>query len=241
MALGFALYGEPTQTPHGFVSDSLKDFHTLLLLNYVLFFGLIIALTPQRQAVIDWARYRKQKSSSHKGLLNSSLLRDLAISKKSSTIVVIALNLAITAIILIPWIILAIDDRDRLSVLMTLVLSSSLILMCAAISQLVTLTQTKQQGLWIISALGTVIILPPVTLVLLSVDPLLTPTLWLLTVLAFVAIEKAGIFSIFLALLGQLTVLTLCSVQITPQLKKVGVSNSIGLFASQPRIKPTRD
>ena len=58
MVLGFAVYGEPTQTPHGFVSESLKDFHTLLLFNYVLFFGLIITLIPQKQAVIDWARYR---------------------------------------------------------------------------------------------------------------------------------------------------------------------------------------
>ena len=68
------------------------------------------------------------------------------------------------------------------------------------------------------------------TLVLLSVAPLITQ-IRLFTVFAFEAVEKAGVLSIFLALLGQLTLLTLCSVQITRQLKKAGESNSIGLFA----------
>lgn len=58
-----------------------------------------------------------------------------------------------------------------------------------------------------------------------------TPTLLLFTVFAFGAIENAGVLNIFLALLGQLSVLTLCSWQIKRQLKKAGVSNSIGLFA----------
>lgn len=124
---------------------------------------------------------------------------------------------------------------------MTLVLSLSLIMVCAAISQLVVFTQTQKQGLWIMSILGTVIIAPPFMLVLLSIDPAKAPTLWLFTVFAVAAIKDAGVFSIFLALLGQLSVLTLCSWQITRQLKKAAESGSIGLFASQPRIKSAND
>jgi hypothetical protein len=223
MTLGLAIYGEK--------SGLLYHFHLLLIYNFLLFFGLIIALTPQRQAVQDWARYRQQKVSSRKGLLNSSLIRDLVWGEKSPAIVAIALNLGITAIILIPWIILSIDNRDKLSVLMTLVLSSSLIMVYAATSQLVTFIKTQKQGLWIMGILGTVIVLPPFLLGLLLGNPANGLTLWLFTVFAFAAIENAGVFNIFLALLGQLTVLTLCSVQITRQLKKSAESNSIGLFA----------
>lgn len=233
VALGFALVGEN--------SGRQYHFHILLAYNFVLFFGLIVAVTPQRQALIDWARYRKQKSCSHKGLLNSSLLRDLAIGEKSPAIVAIALNLAITAIILVPWILVALEGSNKLSALMALVLSSSFILVCAATSQLVAFIKTQKQGLWIIGILGTVIVLPPFLLGLLFGNPANGLTLWLFTVFAFGAIENAGVFSIFLALLGQLSILTLCSVQITRQLKKLGESNSIGLFASQPRIKPSSD
>ncbi len=233
VALGFAVFGEKSQL--------IDHFYILLAYNFLLFFGLIIVLTPQRQSVQDWARYRKQKHFSRKGLLNSSLVQDLVWGEKSPAIVAIALNLAITAIILIPWILVTLDERDKLSSLMTLVLSLSLILVCAAISQLVVFTQTQKQGLWIMSILGTVIIAPPFMLVLLSIDPAKAPTLWLFTVFAVAAIKDAGVFSIFLALLGQLSVLTLCSWQITRQLKKAGESGSIGLFASQPRIKSTND
>ena len=227
--LGFAAFGERF--------GLIYNFQILLGYNFLLFFGLIITLTPQRQAVHDWARYRQQKVSSRKGLLNSSLIRDLIWGEQSPAIVAIALNLAITAIILIPWII-STDNSNKLLVLMALVLSSSFILVCAAIAQLVVFKQTQKQGLWITVALCAAIILPPLTLGLLSVDIATAPTLWLFTVFAFAAIKNAGISSIFLALLGQLSLLSLCSVQITCQLKKAGVSNSLALFASQPRIKP---
>ncbi len=233
VALGFAMVGEKFERQY--------NFHDLLAYNFVLFFGLIVILTPQRQALIDWARYRKQKPFTRKGLLNSSLLRDLVWGEQSPAIVAIALNLAITAIILIPWILLALDGSNKLSALMALVLSSSFILVWAAIAQLVTFIKTQKQGLWITGILGVVIILPPFILGLLFGNPTNGLTLWLFTVFAFAAIENAGAFNIFLALLGQLSVLTLGSWQITRQLKKAGVSDSVSLFASQPRSKPSGD
>lgn len=233
VALGFAINSnfDRSYLEYGDQYSLKENFMGLLVYNFVLFFGLIIALTPQRQAAIDWARYRKQKQSSRKGLLNSSLLRDLAIGEKSPAIVAIALNLAITAIILIPWIVAAPDENNKLLVLMALVLSIISIMVYAAIAQLVVFIKVQQHGLWLIGTLSAVIIAPPLMLALLSVDMSTAPTLWLFTAFAFGAIKNAGTFSIFLVILGQLTILTLCSVQITRQLKKAGVSNSIGLFA----------
>ncbi|MBW4663353.1 MAG: hypothetical protein KME01_04000 [Chroococcus sp. CMT-3BRIN-NPC107] len=232
LALGFAINSDFDRyyLEYGDRYSLTENFQVLLTYNFVLFFGLIITLTPQRQSVIDWAQYRKQKPSSGKGLLNSSLLRDLVIGEKSPATVAIALNAAITAIILVPSI-MSSDNNNKLLVLIALVLSLSLIVMCAAISQLIALMQTQKQEFWIIGALGTVVILPPLIISLFSISSVQTPNLLLLTVFAFAAIEDAGIYSIFLALVAQLSLLTLCSWQITRQLKKAGASNSIGLFA----------
>ena len=218
-----------------------ENFAFLLAYNFVLFLGLIITLTPQRQALVDWARYRKQKPSNRKGLLNLSLLRDLAIGEKSPAIIAIALNAAITFTILISWIVVSPYDDKKLSVLMALVLSLSLIVIGAIIAQLVVFMQTRQQGLWIVGVLGAVTVLPPLTLSLLSVDIVTEPNLWLFTVFAFEAVKNAGLSGVFLALLGQLSLLVLGALQVTRQLKKVGVSDSVGLFASQPKIKPSSD
>ncbi len=232
VALGFASSGSRYH--------QTENFAFLLAYNFVLFLGLIIALTPQRQALVDWARYRKQKPSNRRGLLNSSLLRDLAIGENSPAIVAIALNAAITFTILISWVVSPYNDK-KLSVLMALVLSLSLIVIGAIIAQLVVFMQTRQQGLWIIGVLGAVTILPPLTLSLLSVNIVTQPNLWLFTVFAFEAVKNAGLPGVFLALLGQLSLLILGALQVTRQLKAVGVSNSVGLFASQPKIKPSSD
>jgi hypothetical protein len=234
MALSFAINGN---------LELIDNFKCLLTYNFLLFFGLIVTLTPQRQALLDWSRYRKQKHSSRKGLFSSSLVQDLLWNENSPAILAIAVNLVITAIVLIPWIFLTSNRTDKLLVLMSLVLSLCLILLGAAASQLVVFMQTQKQGLWIVGMLGAVIILPPLVLTLLFVDPAKTPTLWLFTVFAFAAIKESGtgVSNVFLALLGQLSLFTLCSVQITRQLKKAGVSNSSALFANQPKIKPTSD
>ena len=232
VALGFAINTIRYYTGGG---DSHRyrpgdNFMVLLVYNFVLFCGLIVILTPQRQALIDWARYRNQKLYNRN--LFRSLLKDLVWGENSPAIVAIALNGIITAIILIPWIMLEMDKSDRLPILMALVFNFCLILVCAAISQLVALMQTQKAGFGII---GMLIILPPPILMLL---PVKIPVLWLFTIFALTAIKDAGVFGIFLALLGQLTLFTWCSVQFNRQLKKAGVSNSIDLFAPSKVLLP---
>lgn len=231
MALGFAGSARPYYP--------MENFIFLLAYNFVLFLGLIMTLTPQKQALVDWARYRKQKPSSRRGLLNLSLLRELAIGENSPAILAIALNAVIAFIILSPWIVASYDGNNKLSFLMALVLSLSLIIIGATIAQLVVFMQTRQQEFWIVGVLSAVTILPPLTLGLLSVDIHTNPSLWLFTVFAFEAVNYTKLSSVFLILLGQLSLLSLGALQVTRQLKKVGASDSISLFASQPKIKPT--
>ncbi|KJH72425.1 hypothetical protein [Aliterella atlantica] len=205
------------------------NFGILLLYNFLLFLGLVVALTPQKQALQDWARYRKQRQ--RKNLLSSSLVRDLIWGEKSPVIVTIALNLAIASTMLVPWIFTQLDGRDWLPALTNLAISASLILVYAAIAQLVVFMRTQKQGLWIIGALAALVILPPVILGLLAIEPSQAPLLWLFTAFPYAAIKYTSISSTFLALLGQFSVLALCTLQISRQVKIAGESASKALLA----------
>lgn len=214
-------------------SRLLEDnFGILLLYNFVLFLALVVALTPQKQALQDWARYRKQQFK-RKKLLSSSLIRDLIWGEKSPALVTIALNLAIASTMLVPWIFTQLDGRDWIPALTNLVISASLILVYAAIAQLVVFMRTQKQGLWIIGTLAALVILPPVILGLLAIEPSQAPLLWLFTAFPYATIRYTSISSTFLALLGQFSVLALCTLQISRQVKIAGESASKALLASR--------
>lgn len=209
-----------------------NNFVCLLLFNLLLFLSLIMAITPQRQALQDWARYRKQKVSSRRGLWNRSLVQDLIWGEKSPALMAIAINLAITVAILVPWIVLGQEQSDKLPAMLSLVISFNLTLIYAAIAQQIMLMRTQKQPLWVIGTLGTVILLPIVILGLLSPEPHKIPGLWLFTPFAWTSIEYASASTVFLALLGQLSVLTLFTLQMTRQLKRAGESASKALFGA---------
>lgn len=214
----------------------LVNFNFLLGFNLLLFLGLIVALTPHRQALQDWARYRRQRVSSRKGSWNSSLVRDLIWGEKSPALVAIAVNCGITFAILVPWILLGLEGKDKLTALFGLVISLTLSLIYAAIAQLILFMRTQKQALWIAGTLGAVILLPPIILRLLSLYPYKTSGLWLFTAFPWASIEQASATTVFLALLGQWSVLTLLTLQITRQLRRAGESASIALFAGRPSL-----
>jgi hypothetical protein len=160
--LGFAL-------PHNISSDGVRfdRFGILLTLNLLLFLSLIMALTPGRQALQDWARYRN-KVSSRKGFKNESLVQDLIWGEKSPAIGAIAINLVIASVILIPWTIFGVQNSDKLPAFLSLVITFNLALIYAAIAQFIVLMQTQAQIFWVIGTLSAVIGLPTFIFVLIS-------------------------------------------------------------------------
>lgn len=224
--LGFAV-------PHGTYSKEVPFDHlgNLLTFNLLLFLSLIMLLTPRRQALQDWARYRK-KVSSRRNFGNKSLVQDLIWGEKSPAIGALAISLVIGSIILIPWIIFGFQESDKLPAFLSLVISFNLTLIYAAIAQLILLMRTQKQTLWVICTIGTVILLPLVTTSLLSPVPSSNPGLWLFTPFAWAGIKNASTTTIFLSVLVQWGILTLLTLQITRQLRKAGESTSIALFAA---------
>lgn len=84
-----------------------ESFFWLVLINLVLLFSLIAILSPHRQTIQDWARYRHQNLSNHQSVWRKSLLLDLILGEKSPSFVAIAINLVIVTVPLLVWILLA--------------------------------------------------------------------------------------------------------------------------------------
>jgi len=212
------------------------NFQELLVYNLVLFICLIVTLAPQRQALQDWARYRRERVSNRQKMLNSSLVKDLIWGEKSPAVVAIALNLAIAAITLTLWIVFVLQPIDKQPAFLSMVIGGNLLLICAAIAQMLTFMRAQKPALWISGALSGVILLPTAILTVLSIAPEQIPGLWLFTPFAWFALEKASHTTIFLALLGQWSAVTLCTIRMTRQLQRAGESSTKALMSDRPSL-----
>ncbi|WP_242040356.1 hypothetical protein [Anabaena subtropica] len=214
----------------GYYQSSLmkENIAFLMFLDFGLFLYLIAALTPNRQTLQDWSRYRHIYSSQK--LDNSKLIKDLIWGEKSPAILAIAIN-ALIAITCLVFFILIVSSpvNDKYKALLALVFAGSLAIIYAALAQLVLLMKNEQRILWANGMLGAVIILPPIVLGLLLSNPSNQSVLWLLSVASpLVILYPGGAYivttTMFLALLGHGGILGLILFQITSQLKKFGES-----------------
>lgn len=209
--------------------------------NLCLFLILMAALSPHRQTLQDWARYRHQNNHALRSQnpeemldsgakLRSPLVRDLMWGEKSPAPLAIALNLAIAILIWLPWVLLWPAGTPKLQAIAGLVLNSSLILIYAFIVQLVLFAKAKRRGWLAVSAVNLTLGLPPILLALLSINPNSVPVLWLFSVFPWVALQNAAIGAILLAFLAQCSVLGLLNLQLTRKLQQAGASNSKALL-----------
>ncbi len=217
-----------------------ENYILLASYNLVLILSLIAILSPHRQAVQDWARYRHQEFSSRK-----SVWQDLIWAEKSPAIVAIAINLTIVTIPWLVWISFtsvfdtdhspnwAGDNFDRLKVLLTIALSISVIMIYASIAQLILLLKTPKRYFWAIGTISAVTFLPPMILEFLGISSWKYPTVWLFSTFPWAAIEHSGATTIFMAFLAQLSVLALLNFQLTKQVRLAGESATKALLAGR--------
>ncbi|NEP43060.1 MAG: hypothetical protein F6K35_29090, partial [Okeania sp. SIO2H7] len=192
--------------------NSLIFFCTINLFWFLL---VIALLSPQRKSVQDWARYRHQQINNDetaivKGLA-ISLKQDLIWGEKSPALVAIGINLVITGLIWSSWILLWHDNEIKLRAILTLILSLNLILIYAAIVQFVLLMKVKKPAIWAVGILDSLISLPPIALLLLSISPNNHSNLWLFSTFPWLSIDLnyPAIASMLIAIIGQWSVLTL--------------------------------
>lgn len=209
----------------GFVLQS-PDTHKLIG-NFAILQGLIIvftccliiALSPQRQALQDWARYRyKIRGSRH------NLIKELILGEKSPATFAIALNLGLMALYLLPAILLFPLDKYRIPILVSLLLGANVLIICAATAQQILLLSVPKRSFLAAIAVGSFVLLPPICLGFAGIDPQENPLPWLSTVLSLVALEDASGGEVFFSILGQWLAISLLNLQVARRLQRVSGS-----------------
>ncbi|MDP5018992.1 MAG: ABC transporter permease, partial [Dolichospermum sp.] len=204
----------------------------IALCNFALVLALTIVLSPHRQIIQDWARYR------HQNHRDKSLLQDLVFGEKSPAIVAIVINLLIATIPIIIWILFSpnnfyYDNLDKNKVLLAMVLSFSLMLMYATIAQLMLLMKNPKRYVWTVGTIAVAMFLPSIILLVADINPSENPTLWLFSTFPWAAIEYAGTTTIFMALLADFTVVALLNFQLNRQVRVLGESATKALLAGR--------
>jgi hypothetical protein len=229
--LGFVVQG---QTENYKFWNSLNG---LWFFNVLLLFGLIAVLSPHRQTLLDWARYRRERRSQRQGFWNRSVVQDLIWGEKSPAVVAMVINLAIAATFIVPWIVLVpTESINKIQILFGVAFFFSLMIIYATIAQLMLLMKTNKRSLWTAGTIGALVVLPPMTLALLGVQPSENAMLFLFSTFPWAAIEYTATTTTIMALLGEWSALVLLNLQLTRQVQRAGESASKALFAKRPSL-----
>ena len=244
--LGFAL--QPSRNYFSTIFD-------LLMLNLLMFLALIAALTPERQSLYDWARYRQQIVTSERKLWRRYPLLDLIWSDKSPATMAIGINFLSSSLII--SLCLVIHRGNFINTYLDtykdtyldfkileieyfytyafcgLMCCLNLILIYASIAQLFLFKKNRNREIWAVGTVGSAILLPPVILSILLLTPEKAPILWLSSTFAgfwFSShITEPG-NTILFSLLSQWTVLVLLNFKLRSHLKIAGQSASKALL-----------
>ena len=220
------------------VSEFYKPFDDFTLLGFftlVWFMVLMAALTPKRQLLLDWARYRRERVSSRKQFWSRSLVKDLLWGEKSPALVAIALNLLIAIAVVTPWLLSWTDRKVQFHALISLSLGMTLTLICAAIAQLLMFMRSPKRAVWSASIVAAVLILPPIAFSALQLTPYKAPFVWLFSIGAFAAVHSdTGVSAVaaLTAFLGQLGILSALTLRLTHQVRRAGESETKALLGA---------
>jgi hypothetical protein len=204
-----------------------ESFNILQVLNLGLFLILIACLSPHRQTLQDWARYRHQNPKETR-----SLLRDLIFGEKSPAVLAIAINVALVTIYTIPSVLLFPLDDYKIPALMGLFLNGVIVLIYATVAQLMVMLKTNKRGLFALGGVTALVIAPVACFALFSVSPSEAPTLWLFSLLPSIATEQiVSVSSLFGVVLTQITAIVALNYQMTRLLRKAGMSETKALLS----------
>jgi len=153
----------------------------LLLLNFCAFLYLIAAITPHRQSLIDWARYR------HINFKNGHVKKGkyLISEDKSPAIVALSINTIITIVCISSVVIFSgANLTEKVNCLIALGLALSLAILYVVIVQISLFMKTKHRVIASIFILGAVMILPLIIVVVLLRYPHNYTFFWLFSGIA---------------------------------------------------------
>lgn len=182
--------------------------------------GLIAVLSPHRQALHDWSRYRHQVSNQ-----GNVLWKELIFGENSPSTIAVAINLLIAIAYIAPSIFLHFD-QDRYFLLWGFILSVGSIVLLAVVAQFILTSKSRKRGAFSVIAVTSMIIVPPVCFGFAEIHPDATPFVWLFSFLPAIAAEYSTVPSLLLAVLGQWLAITVVGFQLTRKLQQAGASET---------------
>ncbi|NJN75651.1 MAG: hypothetical protein HC796_04810 [Synechococcaceae cyanobacterium RL_1_2] len=183
--------------------------------------ALVAGLSTQRQSLLDWSRFRTGKLS-----------WDLILGQKSPANTAIAINLAISAAILLPVIMVLPLGTYKEPLIWGVILHSTMILLYCAIVQLLLLIPMKTNTILAAAAIGLMTIVPPIVLGILNLDPDRLAAPWLFSVLPAVATEYAPLPLLFTAVIGESLGVIMLNLELHRRLRVYGQSEFKTLVSS---------
>ncbi|MDB9373531.1 hypothetical protein [Nodularia sphaerocarpa] len=219
----------------GYYSDIKDNLLFLMCLNFWLFLYLIAALMPNRQTLQDWARYQHIYRVNHPG--KRKLVKDLVWGEKSPGVLAIAINALIVVTSISVWLFVpSSHGGSKISAFAALIFAFSLVIIYAALAQLLLFMKNEQRLLWTNGIVGAVIILPPIVLFMLFSDPSNQSFLWFFSIVApSIFLFPPTNYSLntiasFFAIVIHAGILSLLLFQTKRQLQKAGESATKALL-----------
>lgn len=218
LVLGFCM--QSSFVNKGFYGDF--DFMLLLFLyipNCFLFLAAIAALTPPRQALLDWVRFGALSTTEESSGFGY-ILRDLIWSDKSPAPIAIALNLVFTQVPILIWVNSWTNSSTRDKAMVVVGSFMLTILLFSLISQLVLFLKTRNPSAWVTGIISALIFLPVLIMLSLSISPDRYAGLWLFFGYPWLVVSKIQLSEIILAFAGQISVIIALTLQLIYQLQR---------------------
>ncbi|MCU0570546.1 MAG: hypothetical protein MUF49_28725 [Oculatellaceae cyanobacterium Prado106] len=203
--------------------------------SLMLFVLLIFVLTPNQQQLQEWARYRHGLPKQER----RSLLSDLIWGEKSPALLAIALNLVLgLGIFLICILVPASADTlaDLGQGFWFAVHLSGVVLVLAAVFQVVLMMRLPRRSLWAASVLGVLLFVPAVAVQM--TFPSNAPAgIWLLTAFPWLTLSTyssatASAFTMMMGAIAQMSAFGLLTYRLQRQLQQAGRSQTQAMLAS---------
>jgi hypothetical protein len=224
MTLGFTLQVMDTDREYS-ISDLDSNFMMLQLLMVIFFLGLIAALSPHRQSLYDWARYRHQQQKD-----GHLLWKELIVGENSPATIAIAINLLIALTYITPSLLIFSDRSDSVATFWGLLIGANMILFYSAIAQLMLTMKHQKRAIWTTITVLAAIIVPLVCFAIGDIQPSYEPGLWLFSFMPLASVMHTPFSTVIMSILGQWLAIAATGFYLTKKLNKAGASETKMLF-----------
>lgn len=218
--LGFTLQ----QMNYGGEKDNLI---VLQIFNFLFFLLLIPAITPHRQTLQDWARYRHENSfSSH------NQMKDLLLGEKSPSPFSIMVNVSIITLYLMPSLFIFSFQGVDVGNVIGFLLSAMMIIIYGTIFQLLLMMKNQKRNLIASAVIGSLIFSPYLTLTILGANGTEFGMVWLFSAFPLVGVDLTSPLMILAGLLIQTIIIIGANFQLKRMLNHLGMSQTKTLLMS---------